>query len=212
MQGREAVRRSVLKSIQDLQLDYLDICYVHWPVPGRYIETYKELQQLVKEKKISAIGISNFTIEEYETLMADPDISIRPQIHQFEVSPFMYRPQYIQYFQNRGIMVAASKALNRASGIITANDREAQDDGIGSIVDRIAVTHNVSSAQIMLRWSFQKDLIVLAKTSNPHRMKENRGIISFELSLDEMKMLDGITTEGDIDARAKLEEERKRGS
>mmetsp|Transcript_52823 Transcript_52823/g.128064 ORF Transcript_52823/g.128064 Transcript_52823/m.128064 type:complete len:444 (+) Transcript_52823:589-1920(+) len=204
VQGREAVRQSILKSLQDLQLEYLDCVYVHWPVPGRYIETYQELQQLVDEGKIRAIGISNFTIQEFENLMAAPDIKILPEIHQFEVSPFMYRPHVVQFFQQLGIIVAASKALHRGVGI---NDPEADS----SIVDMIASDLEVTSAQIMLRWSFQKNLVVLCKTSNPARMRENRDILSFDLTTKEMELLDGLTSAEEIDARAKLEEERKRG-
>ena len=204
-QGRKAVRQSVLKSLEELQLEYLDCVYVHWPVPGRYIETYQELQQLVYEGKIRAIGISNFTIHEFQALMAAPEIEILPEIHQFEVSPFMYRPHVIQFFQQLGIYVAASKALHRGVGINTP-------EVSSSIVDMIAADREVTSAQIMLRWSFQKNLIVLCKTSNPSRMRENRDILSFELSADEMELLDGLTSAEDIDERSKLEEERKRNT
>ena len=205
VQGRKAVRQSVLKSLQELQLEYLDCVYVHWPVPGRYIETYRELQQLFYEGKIRAIGISNFTIQEFQTLMAAPEIRILPDIHQFEVSPFMYRPHVIQYFQQVGIFVAASKALHRGVGINTA-------EADSSIVDMIAADREVTSAQIMLRWGFQKNLVVLCKTSNPARMRENRDILSFELTANEMELLDGLTSAGDIEERSKLEEERKRNA
>jgi diketogulonate reductase-like aldo/keto reductase len=209
-QGRDAVRQSVLKSLQDLQLEYLDICYVHWPVPNHYIDTYKELQQLLKEQKIRSIGISNFTPSEYENLMADPDVTIQPLIHQFEISPFMYRPSLIEYFQKQQcggsrILIAASKALNRTVGISDSND------GKGSIVQQIADAHGISTAQIMLRWSYQKGFIVLAKTSNPRRMTENRSILGFDLTEDEMQQLDGLTSPDDIQSRTNLEEERKRG-
>jgi diketogulonate reductase-like aldo/keto reductase len=117
--GRSAVRQSVLQSLHDLQCgSYLDIVYVHWPVPGHYVDTYRELQRLRQEGKIRHIGISNFTIQEYQHLMNSDGIYVPPLIHQMEISPYLYRPDVIEYFQRQGILLAASKALHRATGLM----------------------------------------------------------------------------------------------
>ena len=201
IQGRTAVRASVERSIQDLNRDgYLDVCYVHWPVPGRFVETYLELQLMKEEGKIRHLGISNFTVEEYQQLMSADGVYVKPLINQFEVSPFMYRPKLIEYFQNEGVLVAASKALHRASQ---------SDNEEGSVVHRVAKTHNVSFAQVMLRWGFQKGFVLLAKSSNLERMKANRDVLNFSLTDAEVQQLDGLTTEKDIEERAKREAESK---
>jgi diketogulonate reductase-like aldo/keto reductase len=212
-QGRQAVRTSVLQSIKELQCDgYLDICYVHWPVPGCYIDAYKELQLLHQEGFIRSIGLSNFCIQDYEELMKDTCIHIKPLVNQFEVSPFMYRPKLIQYFQNRGIYVAASKALHRMTTattvVVDGNDKD--NNSATNIVQDIANSRNVSYAQVLLRWGVQKQLIVLSKTSKLDRMKENFDVVrKFHLSTDEMNQLDSLTKENDIRTREELELQRK---
>ena len=200
IKGREAVRQSVERSVNELEIGYIDILYVHWPVPGHFIETYRELQDLCREKIIKSIGLSNFSINDYEELLACKDDNwVQPIVNQMEVSPFMYRPATIQFFQDRNIQVAASKALHRAIGI---------EEGI---VKSIADSHGVTTAQVMLRWSFQKRLIVVAKTANADRMNENRHILHFSLTDEEMTQLDSLTSEEDIRTREELEIQRRRG-
>lgn len=198
--GRAAVRKSVERSISALDCGtYIDILYIHWPVPGRFVDSYRELQELYREGKIRQIGLSNFGIKEYEELVSYEDITVPPSVNQIEVSPFMYRPETIQYFQDRGILIASSKALHRA-------------DGLGhTVVTSIAQAHDVTPAQILLRWNFQKRLIVVTKTGNVERMKENRDILTFHLSPGEMDQLDSLTSKEDIRKREALEIQRRNG-
>lgn len=198
-QGRGAVRESIENSLLHLNLGSLDCAYIHWPVPGHFVETYKELQVLHEEGKIRNIGLSNFGIPEYEELMNSESITIQPVINQIEVSPFMYRPATIQYFQERNILVAASKALHRASGI---------DVGI---VKSIADTHRVTPAQVLVRYSLQKGLVPIVKTSVVQRMIENRDVMNFEITEEEMKSLDALTSKDDIINREELEVQRRCG-
>jgi diketogulonate reductase-like aldo/keto reductase len=209
VQGRASVRRSVEQSLVDIlghEKDagdasnyYLDLCYIHWPVPEKFVQTYLELQDMLHEGKIKAIGLSNFSLDDYEELGShQPAIAIRPVINQIEVSPFMYRPRTIEYFQQQASMpVAASKALFRSA----ASNHP--------LLQHISVSHTVTPAQVLLRWSFQKDLVVLTKTSNAKRMKENRDILQFSLSPEEMAQLDTLTSDEDIRQRQVLEEQRK---
>jgi diketogulonate reductase-like aldo/keto reductase len=200
-EGRAAVRQSVENSLTELGgcYQYFDLFYIHWPVPTHFVETYKELQELYKEGKIRSIGLSNFGIQEYEELRQQEGITMIPTVNQMEVSPYMYRPAIISYFQKKNILVAASKALHRADGIHTGT------------VNEIAKAHMVTPAQIMLRWSFQKRLIVVAKTCNSQRMQENRSIFHFSLSDNELALLDSLTTEQDIKNREELELQRRKG-
>ncbi len=201
-EGRRAVRRSVEQSLNDLGLDYLDICYVHWPIPGYFVETYRELLNLRREGKLKFLGISNFRIADYEELLEKipPNEFVPPLIHQFEVSPFMYRPKTIDYFAQKQILVAASKALNRTIGL---------DSDDGKVVRDIAKCHSVTPAQVLLRWSYQKGLIVLSKTDSLSRMNENRNLFDFSLSPSEIDQLDTITKEEDVRAREELEAKRR---
>jgi diketogulonate reductase-like aldo/keto reductase len=198
-QGRAAVRESVMKSLEELNFGgYWDLFLVHWPVPGRYIDTYHELEDLTKEGKLRAIGLSNFSLREYQALL-DSSITVPPVVNQFEVSPFMYRPKDIEYFQTQGNMiVAASKAMYRGGAFDN------------SVLQSIAKTHGVTPAQVMIRWSLQKNLVPLTMSSSLKHQQQNRSVTHFVLSEAEILQLDGLTDETDVQARIALEEERKK--
>lgn len=198
--GRDSVRQSVERSIADLNFGtYYDLFLIHWPVPNYFVNTYKELELLHDEGKIRHIGLSNFSPSEYEELMAPRNnIKVPPVVNQFEVSPFMYRPRDVEYFQSKGILVSSSKALHRGEGF----DHP-------TITEIISKRHNVTASQVVLRWGVQKGLIVVAKTSNFSRMMENRDILGFSLGQTEMAKLDAITTDEDVREREMLETERK---
>jgi diketogulonate reductase-like aldo/keto reductase/8-oxo-dGTP pyrophosphatase MutT (NUDIX family) len=195
--GRAAVRKSVEKSLSDVDYgDYFDVFLVHWPVPGYFVPAYKELEEMHKEGRLRAIGLSNFSIEEY-TELAESGITVPPAMNQMEVSPVMYRKDLVDYFQSQNIVVSAYKPLNRAGSF-----------GRPEIAD-LAAKYAVSPAQIMLRWGLQKSLVILAKTSTASRMRENRGLMHFTLEEEDMAILDALTTEDDIRARREHELMRK---
>ena len=102
--GASAVREACLQSIKDLQCGYLDLYLIHWPVPGRHVEAYKELIQLQREGLVRDIGVSNYTIEDYEELLA-AGISVIPAVNQVEVNPFLHRTRTLDYFRQRGVQI-----------------------------------------------------------------------------------------------------------
>jgi len=135
--GRKGVRESFARTLSNLDCGYLDLYYIHWPVPGHHIATYKELEKLQLQGKIRSIGLSNYTPNEYQELV-EAEMLIRPVVNQLEVSPVMYRPDLIEYFHSRDIVVVAFKALNR--GELTSRN---------TIVD-IAKVYNKTPAQIFV--------------------------------------------------------------
>ena len=197
--GMTAVRQSVEASLQTLGCGYLDVMYIHWPVPGHFVETYKVLQELRAEGLVRNIGISNFGIAEYEELISAKGITVPPAVNQIEISPLMYRPENIQYFQDRGLVMVASKALHRVSGV---------DEGP---ISSIAAKNHATAAQVMIRWGILKRLVVVAKTSSPARMAENRAAVAVSLAEEELKQLDSLTSAEDVLAREELELQRKNG-
>lgn len=197
-EGVEAVRSSIRTSLSSLGTEYIDLMYVHWPVPGHFVDTYRVLQEFHTNKSvIRNIGISNFGIAEYEKLMTSDGVTVPPAVNQIEISPLMYRPKTIQYFQDQGVTMVASKALHRACGI-----------DVGAI-PTIAKRHHVTPAQILLRWGIQHGLVVVAKTSRIERMSENRSLLDFTLTDEEMNELNSMTSEEHIRAREELELQRK---
>ena len=198
-EGAEGVRKSVETSLRNLGCNYIDVIYIHWPVPGYFVETYKVLQWFYFQREVRNIGISNFGVAEYEELMTATGITVPPAVNQIEISPFMYRAKTIEYFQSCGIVMVASKALHRASGM---------EEGA---VSSIAAKHSATPAQILIRWGIQKGFVVLSKTSNPHRMAENRAVLDICLDEDDIATLDSLTTQEQILAREELEVHRRNG-
>ena len=214
--GRAAVRESVEESLEMLDFGgYFDLFLIHWPVPGHFVETYKELEILHGEGKLHNLGLSNFSPEvcnsyrigchsnglfmpvlihdsllgqEYKELV-NSGIHVTPVVNQLEVSPLLYQKDVIDYFEDHNILISAYKPLNRAACF----DR--------CPIPELAAKYSKTPAQIMLRWGLQKGLIVVAKTSS--RMKENRDITDFSLTNEEMLLLDALTTTEYIEDRDK---------
>ena len=190
------VRESVEKSIDQLQCEYLDLCLIHWPVPGHFVDAYRVLEELHREGKIRAIGLSNFAPRDYEELVSS-GITVPPSVNQIEASVVMYRKDHIDFFQAKNIVVYAHKTLNRASCL----DRPE--------IANLASKYKVTGAQIMIRWCFQKGLAMAVKSNNLSRMRENREISHFLITEEDMESLDSLTTPEDITARTELEDLRK---
>lgn len=141
--GPAAVRAQLLRTLADLQVEQLDLYLVHWPVPGKHVDAYVELQALQAEGLIKSIGVSNYTIEDFEELMADERVSVTPAINQIEINPFLYRRATIEYFEQRGVKMQSYRAL-----------------GNGKVFDHptlvpIAEKHGKSTAQVLGRWCVQ---------------------------------------------------------
>lgn len=105
-----------------------------------------------------------------------------PVVNQLEVSPILYQKNVIDYFNDQGILISAYKPLNRGANFDSDPLLE------------LAAKYNKTPAQVMLRWGLQRGLIVVAKTSTSSRMKENRDVLGFSLTEDEMMQLDALTT------------------
>lgn len=180
--GPRAVRASVRKSLSDLDFGtYFDLCLIHWPVPGHFVEGYKALEDEHDQGTIRFLGLSNFNEEEYEEL-GSSGLRVSPVCNQLEVSPMMYRSHLVEYFQQRQILVCAYKPLNRA----TVLDNP--------LLNSLATAYGATPAQIMLRWALHKGLIVAAKTSTLARMQENRSVLHFHINDQDMVQLDELTT------------------
>jgi len=201
-QINRTVRESVQGSLKRLKMEYIDLCLIHWPVPGHYIETYKVLQEMVHPQdcgKIRSLGLSNFSPSEYIELMAaGNDITVQPVVNQMEVSPFMYRPDIVDFFQAQGLVVSSSKALHRGEKF----------DHV--VLEQLSQQYHMTPAQLMIQWGLQKGLVVVAKTSHKLRMIENRETFTNNvLQESDVCLLDECTTAEEICLRDELERQRK---
>ncbi|KAJ1622694.1 NADP-dependent oxidoreductase domain-containing protein [Pavlovales sp. CCMP2436] len=188
--GREAVRAQVVKTLMDLGVESLDLYCVHWPVPGKHVDAYLELEACQREGLIRSLGISNYALEDYLELMQKA--TIKPVVNQIEVNPFLYRRRTLAAFEAEGVKIQAYRALR---------DGKAFGD---PVVAGIAAAHGRSPAQVLGRWCVQKGCIYIPKSVKRQRMIENAQVFDFALSDAEMTALDGLTTEAAVGAFAHL--------
>lgn len=160
------------------------------------METYKELECLKEKGLIRNIGFRNFTEREYKILKKQK-IAVPPAVSQMDISPTMCPHSKILYFQQHNVLVASSHTLNRGQSF---------DE---PVIMELAKRHNVSTAQVMIRWAMQKGFIVISRSQKLSHMKENRNVCHFELSENEMLSLDDLTDEDDLKKRNEREFMRK---
>lgn len=169
------------EALKKLDVDYIDLMLLHHPGTND-VEAYKAMEQAVADGKIHSIGLSNWYMEELESFL--PQITIMPAIVQNEIHPYYQEIEVIPYIQSLGIVV---------QGWYPLGGRGYTAELLGDeTIKKIAENHRVSSAQVILRWNLQKNVIVIPGSSNPEHIKENLDIFGFELSDDEMEQIKAL--------------------
>jgi diketogulonate reductase-like aldo/keto reductase len=164
------------RSINNLGLDYVDLYLLHWPEPAYRQEAWKSLESILKEKKVRSIGVSNYYQDHLDELLSGADII--PAVNQVEFSPYLYLKELKEYCDNKGIMLEAYSPLTRG--------RKLKDPKLLEI----AKNYNKSSAQILLRWGLQHNIIEIPKSSKEEHIVENSNIFDFNISEEDMALLD----------------------
>lgn len=177
-QGYEQTLRAFDESMKKLQLDYLDLYLIHWPVKGKYIDTWKALEKLYQDGKVRAIGVSNFQIHHLEHIFNECDI--KPMVNQIELHPVLSQVDLRSFCREHDIQVEAWSPIARGRIL---ND---------STLKKIAEKYHKSVAQIILRWHIQNDIIIIPKSVTPARIKENAEIFDFTLSEEEMNQIHAL--------------------
>ncbi|WP_100374254.1 aldo/keto reductase [Bacillus sp. FJAT-45037] len=180
-QGYEKTLQAFETSMGKLGLDVLDLYLVHWPVTGKFTETWRALETLYKAGKVRAIGVSNFQISHLEELMES--VEIKPMVNQIELHPYLTQKELRAYCMNHGIQVEAWRPLTK--GDIFSN----------KTVQQIAKVHNKTAAQILLRWNIEHRVVTIPKSVTPTRIEENSQIFDFELTNEEVSALDALNEE-----------------
>ncbi|MCK7605409.1 aldo/keto reductase [Geobacillus stearothermophilus] len=177
-QGYETTLKAFDASLKKLGFDYVDLYLVHWPVKGKYKETYKALEKLYKDGYVRAIGVSNFQIHHLQDVLADCEI--KPMVNQVEYHPRLTQKELQAFCRENGIQLEAWSPLMRGE-ILTEP----------TIVE-IGKKYGKTPAQVVLRWDLQHGVVTIPKSVTPARIKENADIFDFSLTDEEMKQIDAL--------------------
>ena len=172
------VEGSLQRSLDRLGLDYIDLYLIHWPVPGCFLNTWKDMEKILESGRALSIGVSNFEIRHLEELRRVPGIV--PVVNQIECHPLCYPKELIEYCQSNGIQVQAYAPLAR--GAYLDND----------ILCVLGTKYAHTPAQVGLRWAIQKGISVIPKSTHPERIASNARIFDFTIDQEDMDLLDTL--------------------
>lgn len=177
-QGYDSTLKAFEASLKRLDTDYLDLYLIHWPKGELSKETWKALERLYKEKRIRAIGVSNFLQHHLEDLLISAEIV--PMVNQMEFHPYLVQQDLVDFCHARGIQYEAWSPMMQGNIF----DLE--------IMKALASKYNKTVAQIVLRWDLQKGVVTIPKSSKKERIISNASIFDFELSPEDMQRLDAL--------------------
>jgi diketogulonate reductase-like aldo/keto reductase len=171
--------RAFETSLKKLNLEYIDLYLVHFPVPALVKRTWKQMEEIYATGKCRAIGVSNHSIQQMEDIMSASSAPIA--VNQVKCSPFNFDKKLYNFCQKHDIAFEAYSPLTR--GEFLGNPT----------VETIADHYQKSSAQVLIRWALQKNMVVIPKSAHKERIFENADVFDFEISKHEMNILDGLS-------------------
>ncbi|XP_054161807.1 aldo-keto reductase family 1 member B1-like [Oppia nitens] len=195
---RNSVMNAVKLSLNNLGLNYLDLVLVHWPMAYRegtgttrpnytmdsnidtdttVVETWRGMEDIYKKGLARSIGLSNFNSEQITRILRETQL--KPTVNQIEIHPYLSQEKLVNFCKSNNIAITAYSPLGRA-------DTELFNE---TVLNDIAINHNKTVPQVLLRWLIQRDIIIIPKTTKQERLIENFNVFDFQLTDDEMKAI-----------------------
>ncbi len=169
-QGYDATLRAFDASLERLGLDVLDLYLIHWPAPARelYVDTWRAMEQLYRDGRVRAIGVSNFQPDHLRRLLDRCDVV--PVINQVELHPYLQQNEARKAHEELGVLTEAWAPIARGGALL-------EDPVITALADK----HARTPAQVVLRWHIELGNVVIPKSVTPARVVENFSIFDFAL-------------------------------
>jgi len=183
--GYEGAKKSFENSLKKLQLDYLDLYLIHQPFGDVYGE-WRAMQELYKEGKVRAIGVSNFHPDRLMDLIVHNEIV--PAVNQIETHPFHQQIEAQKFLQENNVQIESWGPFAEGKNNIFHNE----------LLLSIAKEHNKSVAQVILRWLTQRGVVAIPKSVRKERMEENFNSLDFQLSAEEMEIIKTLDTNASL--------------
>lgn len=193
------------KTLSDLQLDYLDLYLIHWPVAFRHgvqpsvaadflsleevpiIETWSKMEEAVKLGLTKHIGVSNFSIKKLSDLLEKA--LIKPEVNQVELHPFLQQDDLLQFAQKNHMILTGYSPLgsgDRAAGMKKSDEPSLLNN---EVITEIAKQKGISTAQVLIAWQVQRGTSVIPKSTNADRLLQNLASTNVVLTADEVKRI-----------------------
>ena len=181
--GYDKALRAFDESMNKLGIDVLDLFLIHWPQPmfDQYVETWRAFERLLADGRVSSIGVSNFEIDHLERLLAETDVV--PAVNQVELHPEFPQEELREFHAEHGILTESWGPLGQGKGLL-------ENPHILDVARRKART----PGQVVLRWHIQLGNVVIPKSVNPDRIRENIEIFDFELDESDMQAIAQVRT------------------
>ncbi|PAL14845.1 aldo/keto reductase [Peribacillus simplex] len=179
--GYESTKKAFVRSLDKLQLDYLDLYLIHQPY-GNVYGSWRAMEELYREGKIRAIGVSNFQLDRLIDLSIHNEET--PAVNQIETHPFCQQIESAQFMKENNVQIESWGPFAEGKNNMFGNE----------VLVSIAKNHNKSVAQVILRWLTQRGIVVIPKSVHKERIIENFHIFDFELSQDDMETIATLDT------------------
>ncbi|HMI33284.1 MAG TPA: aldo/keto reductase [Propionibacteriaceae bacterium] len=180
------------KSARKLGVDQIDLLILHQALPSEFdttLEAYRALETLLAHGKVRAIGVSNFMVDHLTRLL--DRASVVPGVNQIEVHPYFAQRDVQALNAEHGIL---TQAWSPIGGITFYRDGKHSSTLQDPVIGDIAKTHGKTPAQVMLRWHLEQGRSVIPKSTKPQRIAENIEVFDFELSAEELAVIDALDT------------------
>jgi 2,5-diketo-D-gluconate reductase A len=180
-QGDNRALAGLDECLKQLDLDYVDLLLIHWPLPQRdeYISTWKTFEKLLAAGKTRSIGVSNFKPAHLERLLAET--SVRPVANQIQLSPRITRTDHVEFDRAHDIVTVAWSPLGQGKDLLAE-----------PLLASIGANYGKTAAQIVLRWNIELGIVTIPRSSNPERLAQNLDIFDFALTADEIAAISAL--------------------